>query len=39
VEFGFKGLGIDVTRNDALVSKYDVTHYGPIVGFRFHWGQ
>lgn len=39
VEFGFKALGIDVESDDRVVTKYDVTHYGPIFGFRFHWGQ
>jgi hypothetical protein len=39
LEFGFKGLGIDVKSDDRIVREYDVTHYGPIAGFRFHWGK
>jgi hypothetical protein len=39
LDFGFKALGINVTNDDRVVREYDVTHYGPIVGFRFHWGQ
>jgi hypothetical protein len=39
LDFGFKALGIDVKSDDRVVREYDVTHYGPIVGFRFHWGQ
>jgi hypothetical protein len=38
LEFGYKGLGIDVKRDDGSLREYDVTHYGPILGFRFHWG-
>ena len=37
--FGFKALGIDVTRDGEIVHEYDVTHYGPVVGFRRHWGR
>jgi hypothetical protein len=41
IEFGFKGLGIDISRDedDQLVTRYQATHYGPIAGFRFHWGR
>ena len=39
VEFGYKGLGMDVKSDDRVVHDYDVTHYGPIFGFRFHWGD
>jgi len=40
VEFGYKALGIHITTDDEdrIVSDYDMTHYGPIVGFRLHWG-
>jgi hypothetical protein len=38
LEFGYKGLGIDVKSDERVVHDYDVTHYGPIFGFRFHWG-
>jgi hypothetical protein len=40
VEFGYKALGIHVTTDDEdrIVSEYDMTHYGPIFGFRLHWG-
>jgi hypothetical protein len=37
LEFGFKGLGIDQDGGDRDLRQYDVTHYGPIVGLRFHW--
>jgi hypothetical protein len=37
LDFGFKALGIDIKSDDRLVREYDVTHYGPIFGFRFHW--
>jgi hypothetical protein len=39
LEFGYKGLGIDVKYDDRIVLGYDMTHYGPIAGFRFHWGR
>lgn len=39
LDFGFRALGIEVTNQDRVVGEYDVTHYGPIVGFRFHWGE
>ena len=38
LEFGYKALGIDVTRGENELRGYDVTHYGPIFGLRFHWG-
>ena len=39
VDFGFKALGIDIKSDDRVVREYDVTHYGPIFGFRFHLGR
>jgi hypothetical protein len=39
LEFGYKGLGIDLTRTDQIVHEYDVIHHGPIVGFRLHWAR
>jgi hypothetical protein len=36
IQFGYKGLGIDAAGDD-IVSDYQMTHYGPIAGFRFHW--
>ena len=38
LEAGYKALGIDVTGGDQELREYDVTHYGPIFGLRFHWG-
>jgi hypothetical protein len=37
---GYKALGIDVgsDSDDEAIREYDVTHYGPIVGFNLHWG-
>jgi hypothetical protein len=39
LEFGYKALGIDVESGNNDLRQYDVTHYGPIVGIRFHWAQ
>jgi hypothetical protein len=39
LETGYKALGIDVKGGDLGLREYDVTHYGPIFGLRFHWGQ
>jgi hypothetical protein len=39
LEFGYKALGIDVRGGDRNLREYDVTHYGPIFGLRFHWGH
>jgi hypothetical protein len=42
LEFGFKALGVDISRDDGddrIVSEYQATHYGPIAGFRLHWGR
>ena len=39
LEFGYKGLGIDVKSGSQDRLEYDVTHYGPIFGLRFHWGR
>ena len=39
LEFGYKALGIDVEGGDQGLRQYDVAHYGPIFGLRFHWGQ
>jgi hypothetical protein len=39
LEFGYKGLGIDVKSGQQDRLTYDVTHYGPIFGLRFHWGR
>ncbi len=38
---GYKALGIDIGSDDAAegVTEYDITHYGPIFGARFHWGR
>lgn len=39
LDFGYKALGIDFKTDDAAaVREYDVTHYGPILGLRLHWG-
>jgi hypothetical protein len=38
LEAGYKALGIDVKGGDQDLREYDVTHYGPIFGLRFHWG-
>jgi hypothetical protein len=38
LEFGYKGLGIDMQGGGRGLREYDVTHYGPIMGIRFHWG-
>jgi hypothetical protein len=35
---GYKALGIDVGSENAAVTEYDVTHYGPTFGFNLHWG-
>lgn len=41
VVFGYKALGIDVgsDADDPVVTEYDVTHYGPIVGLELRWGR
>jgi hypothetical protein len=39
LEFGYKALGIEATTEDRIVRAYDMTHYGPIVGFRLRWGR
>jgi hypothetical protein len=39
VELGYKALGIDVEGGDANLRTYDVTHHGPILGLRLHWGR
>lgn len=39
LDFGYKGLGIDVKKTGDVVREYDVTHYGPIVGLGLHWGR
>jgi hypothetical protein len=39
IAFGYKGLGIDITRDDAVVRSYDVVQYGPFFGLDFHWGR
>jgi hypothetical protein len=38
--FGYKALGIDVgsDSDDQALREYDVTHYGPLLGFNLHWG-
>ena len=36
---GYKGLGIDVQKDDAVVKGYDVVQYGPFFGLNFHWGR
>lgn len=39
--FGYKALGIDAGSDaaDEVVTEYDVTHYGPILGLNLHWGR
>ena len=36
---GYKGLGIDLQKDDAVVKAYDVVQYGPFFGLNFHWGR
>ena len=37
---GYKGTGIDFGKedDDEKIRKVDLTYYGPIFGFNFHWG-
>jgi hypothetical protein len=37
--FGYKGLGIDIQRDDLVVKGYDVVQHGPFFGLDFHWGR
>ena len=39
VAIGYKGLGMDLQKDDAVVKGYDVVQHGPFFGFNLHWGR